>query len=554
MSHSKAAVLLSDAFRALQAGDARRALECARLAADADPRGAPPHLAAGLAHEALGAPDAALAEYRRALELDPGFVAAHFAIGLQHFARRQWREAAESFGTVVRAEPANFEAWVNLGQALAHAGGHAPAEEALRRAVALQPRYAPSHYALGWVLRARGRAAEALASLREAVALDARDPAWHVELVGALLDLRRADEAHAAAMQALRTNAQDPMVLRLAGQTEVLRGDLARAADLLADSLVRNPGDEAAAMQLAQVELLLGRWTSAWTHYSWREQRRRFQAERAAAGLDYAVPDPGSLSGKRVILVGEQGLGDVLFFLRFARELQMAGVDLEFAGDARLIPLLERTRLFRRLRASTTLAEARAERLLLVGDLPLVGSAPDAPFPPSLEIVPQGARVTEWTRRLREAGPRPYIGVTWRAGTPGDLLAHGLYKTLPIAELFAALRPLDGTVIALQRGIRSGELDAASAALGRRVHDFSPANDDLEDALALVSLLDRHVAVSNTNMHLAAAAGATADVLVPYPPEWRWRMSGDSPWFPGFRVHRQSADFDWSPALAALIA
>jgi hypothetical protein len=53
-------------------------------------------------------------------------------------------------------------------------------------------------------------------------------------------------------------------------------------------------------------------------------------------------------------------------------------------------------------------------------------------------------------------------------------------------------------------------------------------------------------------MHLAAAAGATADVLVPYPPEWRWRRSGESPWFPGFRVHRQSPDSDWSGALAGL--
>jgi hypothetical protein len=89
--------------------------------------------------------------------------------------------------------------------------------------------------------------------------------------------------------------------------------------------------------------------------------------------------------------------------------------------------------------------------------------------------------------------------------------------------------------------------------LGCALHDFSDANDDLEDALALVALLDRHIGVSNTNMHLADAAGRTADVLVPYPPEWRWRIEGDSPWFPGFRVHRQTRDGDWGPALASLV-
>jgi hypothetical protein len=54
------------------------------------------------------------------------------------------------------------------------------------------------------------------------------------------------------------------------------------------------------------------------------------------------------------------------------------------------------------------------------------------------------------------------------------------------------------------------------------------------------------VGVSSTNMHLAASAGATADVLVPFPPEWRWRLEGDSPWFPGFRVHREDRDGRWA--------
>ena len=118
--------------------------------------------------------------------------------------------------------------------------------------------------------------------------------------------------------------------------------------------------------------------------------------------------------------------------------------------------------------------------------------------------------------------------------------------------LFAAL-PRVGTVFSVQRDGHFEELESASRALGQPIHDFSSANADLEDALALVSLLDRHIGVSNTNMHLAAAAGATAAVLVPFPPEWRWGASGDaSPWFPGFRVYRQEPRGDWSRALAAM--
>jgi hypothetical protein len=117
-----------------------------------------------------------------------------------------------------------------------------------------------------------------------------------------------------------------------------------------------------------------------------------------------------------------------------------------------------------------------------------------------------------------------------------------------------AVAPIEATVFALQRGLHEGELARAAEALGRPVHDLTAYNEDPEDALALICLLDRYVGVSNTNMHLGVACGATADVMVPFPPEWRWGLSGASPWFPGFRVHRQAPSGDWGEAFSSLAA
>jgi hypothetical protein len=54
-------------------------------------------------------------------------------------------------------------------------------------------------------------------------------------------------------------------------------------------------------------------------------------------------------------------------------------------------------------------------------------------------------------------------------------------------------------------------------------------------------------------VHLLAAIGGSGDILVPHPAEWRWQLHGAaSPWFPGFRIHRQEGGGDWSRALATL--
>ena len=59
--------------------------------------------------------------------------------------------------------------------------------------------------------------------------------------------------------------------------------------------------------------------------------------------------------------------------------------------------------------------------------------------------------------------------------------------------------------LALERGIW-----AEAATLERPVHDLTALNEDLEGMLALLSCLDEYTGVSNTNMHLRAAAGRTA--------------------------------------------
>jgi hypothetical protein len=169
------------------------------------------------------------------------------------------------------------------------------------------------------------------------------------------------------------------------------------------------------------------------------------------------------------------------------------------------------------------------------------------------------AREAGWRARLAALGAGPYIGVTWRAGTDfrrGPEFgrdARALSKEIDANSLAQALRDTPGTLVALQREPVAEEIAALSNAAGRRVHDLSAVNDDLDSMIGLLAVLDEYVAVSNTNVHLRAGLGRASRLLVPFPPEWRWMAAGDeSPWFPGCRVYRQAPERTWTSALSAL--
>jgi Tfp pilus assembly protein PilF len=432
---------------------------------------------------------------------------------------------------------------------LLQAGDAESAFRLARRIASSEPANARVQMALGVALRLLGRLDESRAALERAAGLDPNDYAVAYEM-GATLEHMGSDDALAQFERAARLRPQFLAAHRAIAAANVARGDFDAAARAYEAALACAPGDPELSQLLAQAELLLGRLDEGWSHYALREHRRHYEAQFARQGAQYRVASLAEVSGRDVTVIGEQGLGDNLFFLRFAPALHAVGARLAYVGDERLHSLLGRARIFDTFhsdRAPHGLGDALP---ILVADLPAL--APRSQ-PASLSIPPDSERVSLWRRRLEAAGPRPWIGVTWRAGTPSAVIARGLSKQVPIADLFAALAPLGGTVVSLQRNPAAGELAAASAALGRAVHDFSAVNDDLEDALAVASLLDRHVGVSNTNVHLAAAAQRTADVLVPFPPEWRWGMAGESsPWFPGFRVYRQRSGGDWSAALASL--
>ncbi|HSN22542.1 MAG TPA: tetratricopeptide repeat protein [Usitatibacter sp.] len=505
---------LDDAFRRLQAGDAAGALRIAGEVAAMQPANARAHLAAGIALRSLGRAEAAREAFERASRLAPGDYAPPFELGVLLESTGRLEEAAAQYERSAALRPEFLAAHFAAGLLHARSRDWDRAAARFDAVLGLQPDHVEALAHRGQVLAEQGRHDEALALLGRAVALDPR----------------RLESLVAP------------------GRAAVARGDYATAARYFLRAAALQPTHADLPLYAAQVLLLLGRWREAWDpHYARRDSRIEHERRAAAAGRPYRVPRLEELGGRDVVVIGEQGLGDILFFLRFAPRLRPSARRLAFAGDRRLHGIVSRTGVFD---AISEAPEADAVPLL-AGDLPLAVEAGDDVFAPSLRAAPLPERVAALRAELA-AAPRPWIAVTWRSGTPRELSREALSKSVPIPELFRALSPLPGTVLAFQRGLGAGEIESASAALGRPVRDLSRWSDDPEDALALVSLVDRHIGVSSTNMHLAALAGATADVLVPFPPEWRWRASGASPWFPGFRVHREAPVGGWDGALGEL--
>jgi len=424
------------------------------------------------------------------------------------------------------------------------------AERGYREVLAREPGNAIATHYIGLVAWHRGDLAGAERQMRAAIAANAAIPDFHNNLGLLLRDTRRVEEAIAAFRTALAVDATWFEAHNNLGLALEAAGRWDEAVAAYRDAIVGEPRFAAARQNLARALATQGRFAEAWTQYRWR---------LVAQGLTNVAPDPdaaplpASLDARRFVLRAEQGLGDILFFLRFAPELVRRGAKLAFRGDARLHSMLGRTGLFALGLAADEGAEP-ADETLYLGELPWLLEANDpARFPPPLALTPDPVELARAKAALDALGPQPRIALTWRGGVASTGPARTQVKEIDLEMLGAALRGIDAAWISVQRLPREGERERLAGAIGAPVLDMSEANGDLEQMLALLSLASDYVGVSNANMHLRAALGGPMQVLVPHPPEWRWVMeAARSPWFPRAIVHRQTPGLDWSAAMHSL--
>ena len=464
-----------------------------------------------LAQARLGRPDAAQGALRAAIAGRPDFAPAHGLLGTLLMQQGDAASAETAFRSALAAGANAADVHNNLGAALMALGRFGDAESSLRASLAIDPRLAHAWNNLGNVVRRAGRREEAQSSFREAVRIDpAFAPAW-VNLGNALRESGRYDEAIEA---------------------------LERALSL-------DPDSAEAHLSKAICHLVRGELEAGWAEYRWR-------AGAPPRGDDVSEFARRVESREPIEIVGEQGLGDALFFLRWAQPLANAGAKLAFRGDARLHPLLAPSGVFAKFSARETNSPSQAGTIA-AGDLPRLARGKAPSTPPPFVLRPDDALVRDARTRLASFGAAPYIGVCWRAGIANVSGAEHLSKRIDPAKLGAALRESRGTLVSVQRGPERAEAGALEAAAGRKVYDCSADNDDLARMLALLAILDDYVGVSSTNIHLRAGLARPARILVPLPPEWRYGAAGErSAWFPQFTLYREDRDAAWDPALDRL--
>jgi len=525
----------------------------------------------GDALQGQGRLEEAAERFRQALELRPNHVAARSSLGVTLAGMRKLPEAVAELRQAVRLRPDFAQGHHNLGVALAELGNLEEAVACLRQALTLQPDYAEACYNLGNVLVSKGkrteavtlfhralelrstygevynnlglalielrRSAEAAVCLRQGVRLRPV-PESHNNLGLALADMGRFEEAEACYGEALRLN---PTYVDAHANLANLYKEQGRLDEALAGyqvALWLQPDSASAHWNRALAWLQKGDFEKGWTEYEWRWKRK----QTPPRPFRQPVWDGSPLGGRVILLYMEQGLGDMLQFIRYAPLVKECSGTVIVECPRFLIPLFSTCRGIDRLMAEgDSLPEFDVQAPFM--SLPRIFQTTLETVPGTVPYLFPGAGLVEkWRQRLSSIDGFK-IGIAWQ-GNPNHQWDR--HRSIPLKE-FAALARLPGIrLISLQKGAGTEQLKSAGFEVLEFGDELDTTSGAFMDSAAIIKNLDLVITVDSAIAHLAGALGAPVWLGLAAIVDWRWMFQReDSPWYPTMRLFRQGKLGDW---------
>ncbi len=475
--------------------------------------------------------------YEKALALRKNYLEARFNLANTLQRTGNTNEAIRQLETVVAEQPSFLHAWQNLALCRLANGDTEGAVSALEQLLEIEPSCSQSLADLGNLLLEQGHFMEALVRFNQALEHNPDNQEVLNSKGVALQRLNDLEPAEQCFQQVLKQDQDNTLALNNLGAIRRSQGKPNEALFFFDRALALDPNDDRMKFNRALAELIMGDYAAGWEDYE-----SRFSTGGTVQELHMEIPrwQGEPVANRQILLWSEQGYGDSIQFVRYARVLAgMGATVIVEAQDEKIAPLLaiaegvQQVVVRGRHQLTPDIQTPMLSAPRFLGNLtcPPRYFNPQPPKPVIFEI-------------LKPATGRIKVGLAW-AGRP----AHEDDRNRSIAADF--FKPLSGFT---DIDFVSLQFSPVAPPPGLRLIDPGSHIQNFLDSAALLLQLDLVITVDTSVAHLAGALGVPVWIMLPYNPDWRWLMGRtDTPWYLSARLFRQQHPFQWEEVIYEIV-
>ena len=377
---------------------------------------------------------------------------------------------------------------------------------------------------------------------------------FFIEYGAMLRDNHRFTEAFDTANEALKTYPDSLDLLRLRGSLYITFGEHGKAMADAKRVYELAPENHQALFAIGLIKMLTSDCTDGLEEFAGL-RNRSFEIHKFTPQIPEWNGE--SLSGKHLLLWGNEGIGDIIMYTGFLSQLLAQNVRISAAVPEKLALLIARS--FPEIPLMPMLApgameyaRTRCDAFSVISQcVPyMLPSYTPAAHPPYLKAdAKKVARLRE--KYQQQFGAKKRIGISWFTKNQDSASR----RNIPLEEWAALFALPNVQFISLQYGDHAKEIRQTQAQFPGKLYVDTDvdAYEDIDALAAQMMALDEIITIDNTTIHLAGALGVPATLLLSKASEWRWGLHRtDTRWYQSVRIVRQHDLSDWQPELMQL--
>lgn len=487
--------------------------------------------------------------YQRALKNHPHLIQTLMRLGNAHVAKNEYKQAQHYYKSILAIDPNNMGTYVCLGVTHQNLKQHEQAVTAFNKALQFYPDFYDAHLQVSLALSDLQRYDEAITSAQKAQELKSNQIEPHVQLGYIYNKLGDTKNAIPMYKKALRVDGNNVTALQGLGYSLRLQGDMKEAIPYLEKAIRVNPNHVDSHIGLAFCNWALGNYEKAWQEYEWRWKIHGMNPQ----AMNTPMLTADAVKGSSILLYPEQGMGDTLQYVRYAKELKKRGAK-------KIICRVQKP--LKRLLSScdyidqivTNEKNIKADYQAPLMSMPLILGTRVETIPMGIPYLKADEKlVIDWKEKLKN-DKNFKIGLCWHVDPVHEEIKSPLAKRSIPLKLFAPLAEHKNvSFYSLQKIVGEDQLDDLPE--GFKVTsfgaDFDKTNGSFMDTAAVMQNLDLIISVDTSVVHVAGAMDKEVWTILPFSPDPRFHTEGDTmAWYPSMKLFRTPKPFDWETSIA----
>ena len=465
-----------------------------------------------------------------------------FKSAVIHHSKKNFSKAKEIYETLLKSNPDNITILQNYGTLLSQIKEYKKADDVFKKCLKIKPKDSLLLYNYGKFFHDQKIFEKAIKFYKESFKLNSKNDLALYNIGNIYFSENKFEEAITSFKKAIEVNPSNSKAYNNIGIAYKRIGNFDEALKFYRKAIDKNKDYVDAHVNYSTMLLTTNKLKDGLEEYEWRKKSKSFfdYIDYQSLNLKSKVWNGEDLNNKKIFIIAEQGIGDLIQFTRYLYLLRNKyKTEIILKIKVKNFSHFFNPKDFNIISDDHTIP--KHDYHVFMVSLPRIFFKTDEIFCKSVNFFQSDQKTKiKWKTKLADSQGIK-IGIHW---STSSLMPE---RNFPLERFIELSKDIDASFFVLQKDLNTNEINTISK--NKKIFYFSDMDKSKKafvDSIEIIRNLDLVITSDTAVAHLSATLDKKTWIALPFVADWRWFTNKkDTQWYPNVTLYRQEKIGDW---------